>query len=219
MLMKLIRRICNARVVALASLAAVVLFMANGASAHYTKIWYWEIPDDGVWRVRWNSVFQDGQTRYSMFPRDTRQRLRRSYQQWDDSRVPNSLLTFEEVTSRSGSTDHETHPLNFNIMDSWEDVPGWYTKRMKNSREVAFAVSWLNTNWNWNSEENNWNARKADVQTIQVHELGHPTGFAHPCVPTRRQNDCDPSTVMAWIKRGTKRTLTPHDKASMADKY
>lgn len=44
MLMKVTRRIRNARGAALASLAAAVLFMTNGASAHYTKIWHWEIP-------------------------------------------------------------------------------------------------------------------------------------------------------------------------------
>lgn len=177
------------------------------------------MPDDGTWLVRWHSAFDDGQTTYSMFPSDTRQRLRNAYYQWDDAQVPDSLLTIDEVTSW-GNTDHETHPLNFRSL-RMEDVPGMYRKVLKSgsSREVEWAVSWLNSDWNWITEKNDWEARKADVQTVQVHEFGHATGFGHPCVPGPGENDCDPTTVMAYIKNGTKRTLTDHDKEAMADKY
>ena len=157
-----------------------------------------------------------------MFPTDTRQRIRAAYQEW--SGLPNSQLEFEEVTSRTGITDHDTHPLNFNIMPSWGDAPGYatMTRSRSNDREITYGVSWLNKNWDWTRNRMDVPSRQADVQTIQVHEIGHPTGFGHPpprCTPSVARPDCDPTTVMSWLWLGLKRSLTSHDKQFMADKY
>lgn len=213
----------NAKGIILALAALGALFIASEVSAsHPIKAWRWEIQDNGDWVVRWNSLFRENETRYDMFPTDTRRRIRAAYQEW--SGLPNSLLTFNEVTSRSGSTDHETHPLNFNVMPSWGDVAGYSTKRMNSRNEVLSAASWLNTNWDWTENRMDWSTAKADVQTVQVHEIGHPTGFGHPrggCLPTNSDPTprCSRSTVMGWIWRGIKRNLTTHDKQIMADRY
>ena len=83
-------------ILALATLT--VLAAASSVSAnHPFENWHWEPQDDGEWVVRWNSLFRERETRYSMFPTDTRRRIRAACQEW--SGLPNSQLEFEEVTS------------------------------------------------------------------------------------------------------------------------
>lgn len=203
-----------------AALAAVLLmiFVASSvASAHYNASWRWKANlSNGGSRVDWNSAFSDNQTNYSMFPSDTRQRLRNSYYQWDDALNPGSNLTIEESWASSG-LEHETHPVNFDAL-GYDDIPGRFSRSPSSGSTVNYAVSWLNTAWDFNTNANNIDEREADVQTVAVHEFGHPTGFNHPCI-SFYVNDCDTTTVMAIIRDGTKRILTQHDRASLAEKY
>ena len=196
-----------------------ILLAVSAVSAHYNAIWRWEVnqPDGGS-QVQWNSPFEDNQTEYSMFPSDTRQRLRSGYYQWDDALNPNSDLTIDETSSWT-QTEHETHPIDFDSLD-YDDIPGWFVRIPDSGTTVEYSLAWLNTDWDWNTEENNRANREADVQTVLVHEFGHSSGFRHPCFPaSSSDNDCDPSTVMAIILNGTKRTLTQHDRDSVASKY
>ena len=193
------------------------IVLSSLVSAHYNASWRWQSNlTNGGSRVDWNSAFSDNQSDYSMFPSDTRQRLRNSYYQWDNALNPGSNLTIEETWSSSG-LEHETHPLDFDAI-GYDDIPGRFSRSPSSGATVQYAVSWLNTNWDFNTNANDIDEREADVQTVAVHEFGHPTGFRHPC-NSINVNDCDSSTVMAIIRIGTKRILPQHDRNSVAQKY
>lgn len=85
----------NVRAAVAPLVALVVLLLAVGvASAQEVRTWRWKgTVDDGRRVVSWNSAFLDGQTRYRAFPPDTRQKLRDSFAQWDDSNIPGSNLS------------------------------------------------------------------------------------------------------------------------------
>ena len=207
-------------IIALFVSLAIIATSVGVAVAHHETTWRWKMTDNAVSRVRWNSAFRDGDTRYPTFPSDTRQRLRNSYAQWDDSNIPGSDLSFEEVTS--SPAEHDTNPISFRVIRGWSDEPGFADRRMvgiDGRYWVKYGASWLNSDWNWLDREMDREAAKGDVETVQVHEIGHPTGFEHPCEIRPGQNECDASTVMGTIRNGTKRNLTAHDKAAMAAKY
>jgi hypothetical protein len=143
------------------------------------------------------------------FPTDVRQDQRQSAYQWDDVNVPGSLLNFDETWSWTG-VDLDTGPRTFSYY-GWEDVPGKSFKVL-NGNIVTSGSVYLNTNWNWLDETMNQNAKKADVVTVMIHEIGHPTGFNHP------NSGCPDVSVMCPAYR-VMRQLTQHDKSAMDAKY
>ncbi|MBT2490221.1 matrixin family metalloprotease [Streptomyces sp. ISL-96] len=81
----------------------------------------------------------------------------------------------------------------------------------------------LSNKFTWVNGSQNISAKRADVQTVVVHEVGHFTGLAHPrldhCNDGTDLTRAEKGSVMTTINTGTRRKLNSDDIAGVKALY
>lgn len=105
-------------------------------------------------------------------------------------------------------------------------APGFASKGgTAGSYNQTWGAMYLNPSYTWINGSQDIANKKADVQTVVVHELGHMHGLAHPypyaphCTDGTAYTEAEKSSVMTAINTGTRRLINSDDRAGIAALY
>ncbi|WP_274556325.1 matrixin family metalloprotease [Streptomyces spiramyceticus] len=168
--------------------------------------------------VKWKTSGTKQLAAKANFPRNLRNGLKGGLTQWNRS---GSGLRYAAPTYTSGWQVYA-----FRASHSYSQLmgvsPGVALTNVSRGRHTGGALI-LSNRFTWVNGSQNINAKRADVQTVVVHEVGHFTGLAHPwpdhCSDHTPYTAAEKKSVMTTIITGTRRKLNSDDVAGVKALY
>ncbi|WP_418956116.1 matrixin family metalloprotease [Streptomyces tritici] len=168
--------------------------------------------------VKWRTSGTKSLAANTNFPRSLRDGLKGGLTQWNRS---GSGLKYAAPTYTSGWQIYAFR-ASYTYSNLMGPAPGYAATQRSGSSHNGGTL-YLNNRFTWVNGSQNISARKADVQTVVVHEVGHFTGLAHPwpghCTDGTAYTDAEKKSVMTTINTGTRRSLNSDDVRGVTTLY
>ncbi|MFG1670548.1 matrixin family metalloprotease [Streptomyces sp. Y7] len=153
------------------------------------------------------------------FPNKLRSGLGKGLKQWNRS---GSHLRYDSPVYTAGWQIYAFR-ASYSYTSLMGSAPGYAQAQRSGSGTHKGGTLYLSNRFTWVNASQNISQKKADVQTVAVHEVGHFTGLAHPwaphCADGTAYTDAEKKSVMTAIPTGTRRALNSDDIAGVKAIY